>query len=115
MTPSVKLDGVEPRRSDDGSHENHMHERHVYVVREENSHTKWVVRIVSAGLVTALGAFVMLDRSNIDTKASVALQASTVNSAAVTVLNVKLDAIQKTLDEIKAEVKEGRRGGHGGS
>jgi len=92
-----------------------MHERHVYVVKEESSHTKWVVRIVSAGLVTALGVFVMLDRSNIDTKATAALQSSTVNAAAISVINVKLDNIQQTLNEIKVEVKEERKAGHGGT
>lgn len=116
MTPSVKLEGVQARRSDDGAHENHIHERHIYVVKEENAHTKWVVRIVSAGIVAALGFFVLLDRSNIDTKASVALQSSTVNASAISVLTVKLDNIQRTLEEIKVEVKEERkRGGNGGT
>jgi len=96
------------RRSDDESGENHTKERHVYVVRE-STHTKWVVGVVSAGIISALVFFAGLDRNNLDSKASAALQLSTTNAAAIRVLDVKLDGIQETLNEIKDEVKDSRK------
>lgn len=99
-----------PRRESDSALEDHRSQRGGGGL---NGHTKWVVGVVSTAIVASLGWFVVTDRSGVERRllANEILAIST--AQAQRAYEAKSDArweeIQRTLQEIKLDVKEVKR------
>ena len=70
-----------------------------------DSHTKWIVAVVSAGIVGILGTFLMLDRGHIALTATMGDTRSIQNEQRVIVLEQRTDVRLKNIEGDVAEIK----------
>lgn len=100
-----------PRRSSDNVEADHRPERQVH--GPFNGHTKWVVGVVSAGIVSALTFLVVADRQSIDRRITaleqLTMQLARNQDSQVAESRARWEEVQRSLQRIEAAVENGRR------
>ena len=105
---------AQPRRKSDHYEEDHTPERGISLHRRGlNGHTKWVVGVVSTAIVSALAFLLVQDRNGFERRL-IAVEAATLEmtryqSAHGAESAVRWDEIKRSLEEIKADLKEVKR------
>lgn len=100
-----------PRRSSDNEDEDYSRNRRAGGIF--NGHTKWVVGVVSAGIVSALTFLIVLDRQAIDRRITaleqLTMQLARQQDAQAAEARARWEEIQRSLSRIETAVENGRR------